>query len=124
MRPVLAGIVAALITSAACQLPGTTTACPQIDWVDFVQLGSTQYVAGIQSPGTIDQSQLGPVIAHVKFRVEGHVCDPSYRPKDGDAAFLDPGVAIYAVNGQPTTQVVAAPHDGRFVEYWAFKPSG
>jgi hypothetical protein len=51
-------------------------------------------VAGPGAPATLEESDLGPVVAQVKFEVDGNVCDPNYRPKDGDAAFLDPGTQI------------------------------
>ena len=101
-----------LIALAGCQLPGSAHSgeCSnvQIDWVDFVQIGSTQYVG----TGHLQEGDLGPVLTHVKFKVDGNVCDPAYRPKDGDAAFLDSGTPIYEVNGRPVGQFVAARHDG------------
>src|ERR1700682_1993081 len=98
---------------AACQLPGSTSTCnAQIDWVNFVQVGSTQYVAGPQSPSTITEGDLGPVYAHVKFKVSGNVCDPNYRLKDGDAAFLDSGTPIYQVTGHAPSEELAAPFNG------------
>jgi hypothetical protein len=118
----------ALLLVAACQYPGAGSGCTaQIDWVDFIQIGSTQYLA---QPGTgsgIQESDLGPVYARVKFKVSGHVCDPSYRLKDGDAAFLEVGTAIYQVNGFPPTQRLAAKAAGGLVLYQAghgSQPSG
>ena len=105
---------------AACQIPGSPGSCNlQIDWVDFVQVGSTQYVAGPESPTVIPESDLGPVFAHVKFKVSGNVCDPNYKPKDGDAAFLDPGTAIYEVRGRPPTEVLAARRNAQILRYAA-----
>ena len=102
-------------------MPGSEQGCHtvQIDWVDFIQIGSTQYVAGLAAAATVQESDLGPVVAHVKFKVAGNVCDPNYRPKDGDAAFLDPGTPIYAVNGHSTTAMVAAHRNGQIVAYVA-----
>ena len=121
MRLVL-GVV--LLLLAGCQLPGTTQGCSnvQIDWVDFIELGSTQYVAGIGTPATLEETDLGPVVSHVKFKVAGNVCDPSYHPKDGDAAFLDPGTLVYTVNGHPTSTMVAARRNGQIVAYEAKAP--
>jgi hypothetical protein len=88
--------IAALVLVTACQLPGSSTRCAQIDWVNFIEVDSTQYVARLGSPDVLlQETDLGPVYAHVKFKVSGNVCDPSYRLKDGDAAFLDPGTPIY-----------------------------
>jgi hypothetical protein len=109
---------------AACQVPGTTATCnAQIDWVNFIQVGSTQYVAGPQSPSVLQASDLGPVYTHVKFKVSGNVCDPNYRSKDGDAAFLDPGTPIYQVNGHPPSEQLAARFSGQIIVYRAMAPT-
>ena len=117
-------VLAVLLTLAACQLPGSTSSCnAQIDWVNFIQVGSTQYVAGPQSPTILQESDLGPVYAHVKFKVSGDVCDPNYRLKDGDAAFLDAGTPIYQVNGHPSSDELAAMFNGSVVVYRAMTPA-
>lgn len=119
----LASAVAFLLI-AACQYPGADSGCTaQIDWVDFIQIGSTQYLA---QPGTgtgVQESDLGSVYARVKLKVSGHVCDPSYRLKDGDAAFLDVGTPIYQLNGFPPTQRLAARAGGGLILYQAGQPS-
>lgn len=118
--------VLAVILIAACQLPGSTPNCSnvQIDWVNFIQIGSTQYVAGLtQSPAVLQETDLGPVYAHVKFKVSGNICDPNYRLKDGDAAFLDVGTPIYQVNGQPPAKQLAARFNGQIVAYTVMAPS-
>src|SRR6266849_11044360 len=109
-------VLGTLLFTAACQLPGSTSSCnSQIDWVNFIQVGSTQYVAGPQSPTVLQEGDLGPVYAHVKFKLSGNVCDPAYRLKDGDAAFLDVGTPIYQVNGQPPDEQLAARFSGQIV---------
>ncbi len=117
-------VAMALLLMSACQLPGSAQGCSsaQIDWVDFIQLGATQYVAGVAAPTTISEGDLGPMVARVKFKVAGNVCDPGYRPKDGDAAFLEPGTPIYQVNGQPVSKVVAARRNGQIIGYLAKAP--
>ena len=90
-----------------------------IDWVNFIQVGSTQYVAGPGWTVALQGSDLGPVYAKVKFKVSGNVCDPNYKLKDGDAAFLDPGTEIYQVNGHTPTQELAARFNGQIVAYVA-----
>lgn len=114
----------AVILIAACQLPGSAPNCSnaQIDWVNFIQIGSTRYVAGLtQAPAVLQDTDLGPVYAQVKFKVSGNVCDPNYRLKDGDAAFLDVGTPIYQVNGQPPAQQLAARFNGQIVAYVAMR---
>ena len=117
-------VAVALLLLAGCQVPGSRPGCTnvEIDWVDFIQLGSTQYGAGLGTQTALVESDLGPVVARVKFKVAGNVCDPSYHPKDGDAAFLDPGTPIYEVNGHPTSAMVAARHNGKIVAYVAKSP--
>lgn len=116
--------MAALFFASACQLPGSHPACnASIDWVNFVQVGSTQYVAGPGSPSVLQESDLGPVYAHVKFKVSGNVCDPGYRTKDGDAAYLDPGTPIYQVNGYPPGEQLAARFNGSIVVFQAMAPA-
>ena len=111
--------VTVVLASVACQAPWTSTGCSNvaIDWVDFIQVGSVQYVAGLDAAPTVTSADLGPVVAHVKFKVDGNVCDPSYHPKDGDAAFLEPGTPIYQVTGHPMSNVLAAERDGQIVVY-------
>jgi hypothetical protein len=117
-------VLVSLLLTAACQLPGSSPTCnAQIDWVNFIQVGATQYVAGPQGPTVLQESDLGPVYAHVKFKVSGNVCDPSYRLKDGDAAFLDAGTPIYQVNGQPPAEQLAARFSGQIVVYKAMAPA-
>jgi hypothetical protein len=117
-------VVASLLLLGACQLPGFSSGCnAQIDWVNFIQIGSTQYVAGPQSRTLLQESDLGPVYAYVKFKVSGNVCDPNYRLKDGDAAFLDIGTPIYQINGQPPAVELAARFNGQIVAYKSIAPA-
>jgi hypothetical protein len=116
--------VLALLVIAACQLPGSHPSCNlMIDWVNFVQVGSTQYVAGQQPSTVLKETDLGPVYAKVKFKVSGNVCDSNYQIKDGDAAFLDPGTPIYQVNGHPAGEELAARFYGSIVLYRVMKPA-
>ena len=113
-------VVGALLLMAACQVSGSSPTCnAQIDWVNFIQVGTTQYVAGPQAPTVLQETDLGPVYTHVKFKVSGNVCDPNYRLKDGDAAFLDAGTPIYQVNGQRPAEQLAARFSGQIVVYKA-----
>ena len=114
--------IAVLGFMTACQPPGQTSCNTMIDWVNFIQVGSAQYVSGPEVENVVQDSDLGPVFAHVKFKVNGNVCDPGYKLKDGDAAFLDPGTPIYQVKGQPAAEQLAARFNGIFVVYRAMAP--
>lgn len=125
MKVMLVAGLSALALLAGCQLPGAARGCNvQIDWVNFIQVGSTQYVAGLGSaPVVLQQSDLGPVYAHAKFKVSGNVCDPNYKLKDGDAAFLEAGTPIYTVNRHSPSEELAARFNGSIVIYRASAPA-
>ncbi len=78
-----------------------------IDWVSFVRFGGVTYLEA--SPGRpLKEGDLGPVFATVKFKLDGHISDPGYQARDGDAAFLDAGTQVYTVKGyQPTFRLAA-----------------
>ncbi|HEV2028101.1 MAG TPA: hypothetical protein VGS16_06150 [Candidatus Dormibacteraeota bacterium] len=119
-----AGVLAALVFLAGCQLPGMQPTCnTSIDWVNFIQIGSTQYVAGPASPTVLQEADLGPVYSHTKFKVSGNVCDPSYRLKDGDAAFLEPGTPVYQVNGHAPSEELAARFNGSILAFRVMSPA-
>lgn len=114
----------AFLLLASCQVFGAEAPCTkQIDWVDFIQVGGTHYVAGPGSLTTLQESDLGPVYARVKFKVSGNVCDENYKLKDGDAAFLEPGAAIYEVRGYPPNERLAARRNGQILLYVAMPPA-
>ena len=120
----VAVVLAAVLLLAACRVPGTQSTCnTSIDWVNFIQLGSTQYVAGPSSPTVLQEGDLGAVYTHTKFKVSGNVCDPGYRLKDGDAAFLEPGTPVYQVNGRAPGEELAARFNGSIVAYRAMTPA-
>ena len=124
MVPKFLVVLGAVLLISACQLPGSSSSChAQIDWVNFIQVGSVQYVAGPQPSTALQESDLGPVYSHVRFKVSGNVCDPNYRLRDGDAAFLDAGNPIYQVNGQLPAVELAARFSGQIVAYKAMAPA-
>jgi hypothetical protein len=73
----------------------------EIEWVDFLQFGGRQYIAGLGPVVTIRPSRLGPVITHVRCSLAAsddhrHVGIPLV---DGSAAFLPAGSAVFEVHG-------------------------
>src|SRR4030088_1960029 len=113
MAPRVASVLAALAFLAGCQVPGAQPHCTSSSSsVNFIQVGSSQYGAGPSSPAVLQETDLGPVYSHTRFKVSGNVCDPNYRLKDGDAAFLEPGTPVYQVSGRAATEELAARFNG------------
>ncbi|MGG0174795.1 hypothetical protein [Gottfriedia acidiceleris] len=71
-----------------------------IDWVDFVRWNGVEY-NGIQSGILANEEFIDEKLGEVKFRVADHVTNPSYKIKDGDAAFHEKGTDIYSIKGNP-----------------------
>ncbi len=87
-----------------------------IDWADFLHFSGIMYVSTDPHLGrAITQGDLGPQLYTVRFKVNGNVSDPSYRAKDGDAAFLDPGTPVYALQAYAPTFRLAAPRVDRLL---------
>ena len=90
-----------------------------IDWVDFIHFDGIEYLRATRSV-TIDETGIGPQFSTVQFNVSENVTDPSYRPKDGDAARLDAGTPVYEVRGYAPEFRLAARSDGRLLLYEVF----
>lgn len=87
-----------VVTSCASAQGGQTTS---IDWVDFIRFHGITYIRS--SDQTLKNASLGAQVDTIQFKLEGNVQDPNYQMKDGDAAFLDSGTAVYAVKGYKST---------------------
>lgn len=129
-RVLLAASLGSALVLVSCTIPTsqppTASGCPHsvaaggsmIDWVNFVRLNGIEYV-GASSSGSLASNRLGAVVATVHCRMEGSVLDPGYQPKDGDAAFLNPGTSLYAVKGYKRSFRLAALQDGRLTLFEA-----
>jgi hypothetical protein len=125
----MAGAVVFTVALTSCTPTGQPPAsgCPRsvagggslIDWVNFVRLNGIEYVAPPSISSSLQPNQLGPVVATVHCRMDGSVLDPGYRPKDGDAGFLNPGTPLYAVNAYKPSFRLAARQDGRLTLFEA-----
>lgn len=71
-----------------------------IDWVDFIRLDGKEY-DGIHSGILADESFVGEKIGTVKFKVADNVKNPSYKIRDGDAAFHEKGTEIFQIKEHP-----------------------
>jgi len=93
-----------------------------IDWIDFIKFNGIMYLGTTQEhPPT--QSDLGAHFATVKFMVAGNVDDPSYKVKDGDAAFWTRGTKVYSVKGYEESFRLAIPGSSGIRLYEAFQNS-
>jgi len=93
----------------------------EIEWVDFLQFGGRQYVAGLGPAVTIGPSQLGPVITRIRCSLAArddhrHADIPLV---DGSAAFLPAGAPVFEVRGYPPRCRLAAYRGGRLRVYLA-----
>lgn len=71
----------------------------QIDYVDYVYINNQLYISGL-SPvqrEPVDVSMIDQKIGEVKFTTLDNVHSPWYIRRNGDAAFLDKGTAIFSL---------------------------
>jgi hypothetical protein len=113
-------VIAACLLLAACDgvrgRPGTA-AC---DYLDFIRLGGITYEVADHGVGrAIDQRDLGPVFARITGNPPTSGDCRSYRPENGDAAFLAPGSSVYRVKGYRPSFRLAASHHGHLRLYEA-----
>jgi hypothetical protein len=84
-----------------------------IDWMDFVKLNGKTYVGlhhhVIRDPDLVTDQTVGTV----KFKLDGVVTNPHYRPQNGDAAYLAEGTRLYGVEGFGPDEVIAARDEGK-----------
>jgi hypothetical protein len=85
-----------------------------IDWVNFIRFHGITYLT---TPDALPASQLGSVFDTVQFKLDGNVHDPNYHAKDGDAAFLEAGTAVYTVKGYKSAFRLAAHFAGHIQLY-------
>ena len=96
---------------SACEnTPRQGNSSVMVDWVDFVQLRGTQYIAGLdgQVP-PVASTQLGAVVGRVRCQLSALKFSEMPGPNvDGDAAFLTIGTEVHAIHGfEPSCRVAA-----------------
>lgn len=89
-----------------------------IDWVDFVKINGKQYDA-VYTAVISDSANIGKKVGEVKFRVADNVSNPSYRIKEGDAAFWEKGTEIYNVKDREG--LIAIPDETEINGYRIYK---
>jgi len=107
----------------SCPGPRAADSRVMIDYVDFVSVGGVQYLNRDRfAPATVPTDRVGRQLGTVRCRLAESDASPDYRPADGDAAFLAPGTALFAVTDRPVPEAVAALRDGTYVLYLALPP--
>jgi|SRR5690625_4560727 len=76
-----------------------------IDWIDFVKINNQEYWAH-SNLVISDASFIGGKVGEVTFNVDKNVKDTNYQIKNGDAAYLDEGTALYSVKNMPNVIAV------------------
>jgi hypothetical protein len=92
-------IAVCLLLGACGGAPGRPEAAA-CDYLDFIRLGGVNYQVADHGVGrAINHWDLGPVFARITGNPPTAGDCLSYRPRDGDAAFLAPGSSVYRVTG-------------------------
>ncbi|MFS0634410.1 hypothetical protein AB1K84_00790 [Mesobacillus foraminis] len=114
-------LIGILLLLAGCNSPfnGQT----EIDWVDFIKWEGKEY-HGIYTGELADEGYIGQEIGTIRFMVAGNVTKPSYRIKNGDAAFHEKGTRLYSIKGHPDLLAVSSPHSINGYQIYYFAPEG
>jgi hypothetical protein len=80
-----------------------------VDWVDFVQLHGTQFVADDGPGPPVASAQMGAVVGRVQCQLSALKFSEQPGPiVDGDAAFLPIGTQVHSVLGfEPSCRIAA-----------------
>lgn len=88
-----------LMFLVGCQSIPFGSSQTEIDWVDFIKWDDSEY--DVVYDGILaDKSLIEKEIGEVQFKVADNVSNPSYKLKDGDAAFHEKGTKLYSVKGK------------------------
>jgi len=128
-------LVAATPTRTANVAPHAAADCPKlarrersmvtIDYVDFLQAGGRNYIADLHPVAPITRADLGTRVLSVRCsyaRLNHETGRQTPPPRDGDAAFLQPGTPVYAIHGWSPSCRLAASWEGRLRVYLAYQP--
>lgn len=98
-----------------------------VDYVDFLQANGRNYIAGLHRVPPVTGADIGARVLWVRCsfsKLNEATGQVPPKPRDGDAAFLAPGTAVYAIRGWPPACRLAASHDGRLYVYLSYQPGG
>jgi hypothetical protein len=103
-------LLSALVLVTICALASCgVSSGSSIHWADFVQFDGIFYLRQVETSGqALTAKDLSAQYATVKFELNGHETNASYRRRDGDAAYLPVGTPVYRITGYPPTFLLAA----------------
>lgn len=112
--------------SACLDAPTAGNTIVAVDWVDFVQLDGTQYVANVDGAvPDVPADQLGSVVGRVRCELSVLTFHAAPGPAvDGDAAFLKVGTPVHAIQGYAKSCRLAAQISGANRVYLAHADLG
>lgn len=87
-----------------------------INWVNFIRLNGKDY-STIRHGVISDPKFIREKIGTVKFKVSNVVTSLDYEIKDGDAAFLEKGTEIYAIQGLSEDDYIAVKDNSKVNGY-------
>jgi hypothetical protein len=108
-----------------CPQVASGDTCVAIDYLDFVHLNDTDYIAGLDGPRPSHHLHIQTKQATVRGAfgfLNEHTGQAPPPPHNGDAAFLPAGTAVYSIKGWSPQCRLAAKHDGEWYIYLAYKP--
>jgi hypothetical protein len=109
----------ALWIAAVATIVLPLAACSGIEWVDLIRVNDVTYYSDLRSDN-VTESSLSPY-ARTTHKLSGNVRNRSYKIRNGDAAFLEPGTTVYSIAGHDPALQVAAKREGKWYIYEASK---
>ncbi len=100
---------------AGLDFPGSWPENSIADWLDFIYFNDAFYYGRTGPP--IDESQLDSLLYRVAFTLDHNLLPIGYVIKNGDAAFLAPGTAIYSIVAEDHSRRLAALSSGEVLLY-------
>lgn len=104
-RPVIWIIFLCATVAAGCSNPLGPTII--IEWEDFVTLDQTTYTSLSEGVLRDADTVTNEVVGTVSKKLNDNVTDPDYRPKSGDASYLEKGTQLYRVEGFDPQDLIA-----------------
>ncbi|MEK0314797.1 hypothetical protein [Cohnella sp. 56] len=106
-------VLATMLSATGCKLKNNPIAAiwgkclGEIEWVDSLMLNDIMYISNQDGTKEIAVGQEGEKVGEVAYTLNEHACT-DHKAKNGDAAYLPIGAAIYAMNGyKPSYRLMA-----------------